>query len=182
MIDEVLGVNVAECAAQYAVAVCMNATPASHAEAVLAAIDEVRGVGRFWEPLRELERVAVETLPGFEEFLPEWRALVEERAQKERRNGWDSDVDRWRREVAQRPEGAEGLAKVARSTKRADDLRAWCRALVDAGDWKQALSANDATFSMSGTAKVYDRMELRARGFPNSDMSLPEGTERSAPN
>lgn len=143
LIDEVLGVNLAECAAQYAVAVYMTSTPRSRAEAVLAAIDEVCGVGHFWEPLREIERVAVGILPGFEEFLPEWRVLVEDRVQKERRSDWDSDATRWRREVVQRMEGAEGLAGVARSTKRADDLRAWCQSLVDARDWKQALLAYD---------------------------------------
>lgn len=141
MLDEVLGVDLAACAAQYVVATYMTAVPKSRAKTVLTAIDEVRHEGHFWEPLRELERVAVESLPGFEEFLPEWRALVEERACTERRSDWDSDEDRWLREVVQRMEGAEGLAKVARATKRADDLRAWCQALVDAGEWKHALSA-----------------------------------------
>ena len=40
-------------------------------------------------------------------------------------------------------EGAEGLAKVARSTRRADGLRAWCQSLVEAADWKSALPAFD---------------------------------------
>lgn len=143
MIDEVLGVDVAACAAQYAVAAYMNAAPLSRAEAVLAAIDEVGGMGHFWKPQRELEGVAVETLPGFEEFLADWRTLIEKRVVKERQSGWDFDAARWRREVVQRLEGIEGLGRVAHSTKSADDLRAWCRALVDAGDWKQALSAYD---------------------------------------
>jgi len=43
--------------------------------------------------------------------------------------------------VVQRLEGSDGLAKVARSTRRTDDLRAWCRSLLDVGDWKAALPA-----------------------------------------
>ncbi len=141
MVDEVLGADTVECAAQYVVSAYMTATPAERAEAVWAAIDEVRGVGHFWEPLRDIERVAVEPLPDLEEFLPRWRALIEHRTAGARRSDWDTDQDRWLREVVQRVEGAGGLAKVARSTKRADDLRAWCRSLVDAGDWNAAFPA-----------------------------------------
>ena len=82
MPDEMLGVNLAECAAQYVVAVYMTNPPECRGETVLAAIEEVRGVGHFWEPLREIERIAVETLPDFKEFLCEWRALIEECARK----------------------------------------------------------------------------------------------------
>ena len=63
MLDEVLGVDVATCAAQYVVSVYMTSTPKKRARAVLSAIDEMRGIGHFWEPLSELERVSVEPLP-----------------------------------------------------------------------------------------------------------------------
>lgn len=53
----------------------------------------------------------------------------------------DTNQTRWLREVVLRLEEADGLAKIARSTKRADDLRAWCWSLADAGDWEAALSA-----------------------------------------
>jgi hypothetical protein len=141
MVDEVLGAAPSECAAQYVVSAYMLAPSAGRAEAVRAAIDKVRGVGYFSEPLRELERVAVEPLPALGDFLPEWRALITSRVRSERESDWDLEEDRWLREVVQRLEGAQGLAKVARSTRRADDLRAWCKALVDAGDWKAALTA-----------------------------------------
>lgn len=159
MLDEMLGVNLAECAAQYVVAVYMTAAPESRGETVLAAIDEVHGFGQFWEPLHEIERVAVEVLPGFEKFLCEWRALIEDRARNERRSSWDSDADRWRREVVQRLEGPEGLASVARSTKRADDLRAWCAALVAAKDWKHALLAYEEAAEIVSD-KEYSRGEF----------------------
>ena len=143
MIDEVLGIDPATCAAQYVVSMYMTATPKNRGKAVLSAIDEMQGIGHFWEPLRELERVAIEPLPDLDDFLVQWKALVEERVQKDRKNDWDSDEDRWLREVVQRTQGPEGLAEVARASKRADDLRAWCRSLVEAGDWKGALAAYD---------------------------------------
>jgi tetratricopeptide (TPR) repeat protein len=143
MIDEVLGIDPATCAAQYVASMYMTATPKNRGKAVLAAIDEMRGIGHFWEPLRELERVAIEPLPDLDDFLVQWKALVEAKVPKDRRNDWDSDEDRWLREVVQRTRGPEGLAEVARASKRADDLRAWCRALVEASDWKGALAAYD---------------------------------------
>lgn len=141
LVEDVLGADVAECAAQYVVSGYMLAPVAERAEAVRAAIDEVHGVGHFWEPLRELERVAVEPLPDLAAFLPRWRALIENKPAGKRTNDWDTEEDRWLREVVQRLEGAKGLAKVARATKRADDLRAWCKSLVEAKDWQAALKA-----------------------------------------
>lgn len=156
MIDEVLGVDPATCAAQYVASMYMTATPKNRGRAVLTALDEMHGIGHFWEPLRELERVAIEPLPDLDDFLVQWKALVEERVQKDRKNDWDSDEDRWLREVVQRTQGPEGLAEVARASKRADDLRAWCRALVEAGDWKGALAAYDEAAELVSD-KVYTR-------------------------
>ncbi len=143
MVDEVLGTDVDKCAAQYVVSMYMIAEPDQRVQVVAAAIAEMSGVGHFWEPLHEMERVAVEPLTDLDEFLPRWRALIEDNAKTERRNDWDTDQDRWHREVVQRMEGADGLAKIARSTKRSDDLRAWCRMLVESRDWKAALTAFD---------------------------------------
>lgn len=141
MLDEVLGVDVAECAAQYVVSVYLTTAPAKRAQAVLAAMDDARDVGHFWNPLREMDRVAVEPLPGFSEFLPQWRTLVEARASNERKHDWETDSNRWLSEVVQRLEGTDGLARLARKTKRTHDLRAWCRAVVEARDWTAALAA-----------------------------------------
>ncbi len=141
LVDEMLGTDVAECATQYVVSAYMLAPVAERAEAVRAAIDEVDSVGHFWEPLREMERVAVEPLPDLAAFLPRWRTLIASKPATQRTSDWDTEEDRWLREVVQRLEGAEGLAKVARTTKRADDLRAWCNSLVEAKDWQAALKA-----------------------------------------
>lgn len=141
LVDEVLCADVAECAAQYVVSAYMLAPTSERAEAVRTAIDRVQGVGHFWEPLSELERVAVEPLPDLKDLYPRWRALITAKSAGKRTSDWDTEEDRWLREVVQRLEGAEGLAKVARATKRADDLRAWCKSLVEAKDWQAALKA-----------------------------------------
>ncbi len=143
MIDEVLGIDPATCAAQYVASMYITATPKDRGKAVLSAIDEMHGIGHFWEPLRELQRVAIEPLPDLDDFLVQWKVLVEERVKSDRKNDWDSDEDHWLREVVQRTQGPEGLAEVARASKRAADLCAWCRALVEAGDWRGALAAYD---------------------------------------
>lgn len=143
LVDEVLGTDVAECAAQYVVSAYMVAPAAQRAEAVRAAIGKVRGVGHFREPLRELERVAMEPLPDLAAFQLQWRMLIESPPADPRTRTGDTEEDRWLREVVQRLEGAEGLAKVARATKRAEDLRAWCACLVEAKDWPAALEAFD---------------------------------------
>jgi len=59
MIDEVLGVDVLDCAVQYMVCTYVTAAPPDRAEDVLAALDEVRAAGRFWALLAEMERVAL---------------------------------------------------------------------------------------------------------------------------
>ena len=141
MADEVLGVDVADCAAQYVVSTYMTIAPAERAGAVMAAIGDTDYVGNFWNPLQELERAAVEPLPDFEDFLQTWRALIQDAVAAEQSNGWGNDKDRWLREVVERLEGIDGLAAIARSTRRSEDLNAWCQALVDAGDWKTALAA-----------------------------------------
>jgi len=159
MVEEVLGVDVATCAAQYVVATYMTDVPEHRAKSVLSAIEDVCAVSCIWEPLREMERVAVEPLPGLDDFLPRWRALMERSAGGGRSSDWDTDEDRWLREVVLRIEGVDGLARVARSTMRADDLRAWCGALSEAGNWKAAFSANEEAAEIV-TDKNYSRGEF----------------------
>jgi len=121
MVDEVLAADVGECAAQYVVSAYILSPPATRAAAVRAALDEVRGVGHFWEPIEQMERVAVEPLPQLEDFLRAWRALLAQRPARPSRSDWDTQEDRWLREAVQRLEGPGGLAQLARSTRRAVD-------------------------------------------------------------
>jgi len=142
MADEVLTVDAGQCAARYVVSTYMTANPERRPAAVHAAIRATGDLGLFREPIAEMESVSVEPLPDLDEFLPRWRDLVEKQvARGATRRGWDSDEDRWLREVVQRLEGADGLAAHARATRRGEDLRAWCRALVEAREWKSALAA-----------------------------------------
>lgn len=174
--DEVLGVDANECAIHYVVSAYMTSDPARRAEQVRTAIDEMRGVGYFLEPIREMERAAVEALPGLDDFLSRWRVIVENEAAGDRRSDWDSEADRWLREVVERLEGSDGLAHVARSTKRGNDLRAWCESLAAAGDWKGALSASEeaaeiVTGSEYARAEFLDGAALAAQAMGAKDVS-----------
>jgi hypothetical protein len=140
MLDEVLSVDTAACTAMYVVASYMSVDHAQRADVVWTAIEEVHALGIFLQPLREMERVAVESLPRFDNFLHQWHALIEDR-RGEPDSEWDTDEDRWLREVIERTEGADGLAELARVSKRANDLRAWCHALTAANDWEAAFAA-----------------------------------------
>ena len=182
MVDEVLGVDVADCAAQYVVATYMTSVSAKRARAVMTAIDDMSYTGNFWQPLRELERVAVESLPGYDDFLQAWRALVQEAAAGKQRNDWDTDLNCWLREVVERIEGVDGLAAVARSTRRSEDLHAWCQALVEARDWKAAMAAYEEAAGIV-TDEVYpqgnflDGAALAAQELGRRD--LPRRFERA---
>ena len=139
LVDEVLTVRVHDCAAQYLVSVYMATALEARPEALRLAIGAVDGFSTFWEPLRDMERVATEPLPELDAFLPLWLACVEREPSSE--NEWEGDRDRWLREAAERLEGVAGLARLARQTGKPEALRAWCRALADRGEWAKALAA-----------------------------------------
>lgn len=140
-LDEVLSVDLGACAGHFLVSVYMSAPAATRAPAVLAAIDEVCALEYLPQPLHLMEQTAVESLPGFADFLPQWRALLEDRRGDERRSRWDNEMDHRLREVVERLDGIAGLAGIARSSGRSADLYAWCDALVAAEDWESALAA-----------------------------------------
>lgn len=116
LIDEVLSVDLAECAAQYVAAVYMISKRSQRVGAVKTAIEDMLEVGYLRRPLRQLERVAIEPLPGFDEFLASWSHLVSDLAQVQPMHEWDTGIDHWHREVTQRLHGTDGLAAIARST------------------------------------------------------------------
>lgn len=141
LIDEVLSSDVNLCATQYLVATYMVTTPEQRPEALRAALHEVNGLAYIWEPIRQLESVAVEPLPDLDNFLASWQTTVAKLASGPRGNGFDRDPDRWLREVVARLQGPDGLAGIARATRSIDDLRAWCQSLINAGDWASTRSA-----------------------------------------
>ncbi len=140
LISEVLAVEISACAAQYVTAIYMITEKEKRAKAFKETMLALYYEGHFWQPLEELEQTAIEPLPDFESFLGNWRHLLEKDIREGRRYQND-EQNRWLREVVRRLEGAGGLAKVARASKRAEDLRGWCQTLVSSGDWKSALSA-----------------------------------------
>ena len=138
-VDEVLGMEVGDCAAQYAVSAYITAAARHRPQAVLDALDAMAGLWHFSAPLHALEQVAVEPLPGFDDFLFQWREAVAGRAGS---GDWPTSEDRWLHEVVVRIEGPKGLGELARATRKVHDLRAWCDALISAGDWATVLEAN----------------------------------------
>lgn len=141
LVDEVLVADVDACARQFVVAMYMTSSAQRRAQAVLAAIRDVEGVGLFDAPLEALERTAVEPLPDFDDFVAAWRALIEMQvaeAVERRRDGWEQA---WLREVVARIDGPAGLGELARTTQRVEDLRAWCDACEQAEDWASARAA-----------------------------------------
>jgi hypothetical protein len=148
MVDEVLSVDVHECAARYVVSVYVTTPVEDRAEALCRSIDTVHGVGFFWQPLEQMERVATAPLPDFDEFLPRWVRHLEGQPPSE--SEWEGDRDRWLREAVLRLEGVTGLERIARRTKKPEALRAWCTELADRGQWAEALRAFDAAAELVG--------------------------------
>lgn len=187
MVDEVLGVDVDTCAKQYVVATYMTSTPADRPPAVWAAIEDVHSVGYFFEPLAELERVAVEPLPDFDAFAVQWRGLVEARLAGAGARGGYGHHNRWLHEVVARTQGPAGLAEIARRSGRAADLRAWCRALADGGDWPAARAAYQEAAALVGDGdhargEFLDGAALAAQVLASDDLDATlERCWRQAP-
>lgn len=145
MVESVLGVDVDQCVAQYAVSAYMLASPNDRAHAVYAAlVEDVQSISSFREPLRNLEKTTSKPLPEFDEFMLHWHALLEDKVKAERVS-WDRKEALWLREVVARREGPDGLAKLARRSRRGDDFRAWCAVLEEEEDWSALrLAAEEA--------------------------------------
>lgn len=148
MIIEVLGIDIDLCAKQHMVAAYMLSSPGDRVRAVIEAINEMEEIGYFFEPLHDMEEIAIEPLTGFEAFISAWRAHIEALVAKPRERCYARDEERWLREVVARTEGGEGLASLARSSTRPEDLRTWCNALVAARDWHAAYEAFEEAASL----------------------------------
>lgn len=184
--DEVLSVDLTECAAMHVVAAYISAEAQHRADAVSSAIRDVHGVAYLSEPLREMERVTVDSLPGFDAFVRRWRTLLEE-STGDRDGAWAHDEKLWLREAIERMEGAAGLAHLARTTRHADDLRAWCCALMAVKDWKAVLAAcveaaDKVTDGEYARGKFLDGAALAAKQLRRRDLpSRLEHAWREAP-
>ena len=148
LVEEVLGVDVHACVAQYAASVYTTAPLRDRADAVLQAIEQVEGVGTLLSPIKEMEEVSAGALADLGAFLPLWvKRLGRFRPSKE---DWDTAHERWLREAVFRVDGVDGLGRIARKTKRPQACLAWCDALAERGDWAAALRACDAAATLVG--------------------------------
>jgi len=170
MIDEVLTVDVQECAAQYAASVYLTTPLDERPHALAAAMDAVGGIASFWQPIEQMERAAPCPLPELDLFLPRWVELLE--SQQTSEGGWEGTRERWLREAVMRLEGVQGLERIARKSRRPEALHAWCEALVERGDWADALRAyDDAT-------KLADESHWRAHFLDGAALAAQELEQR----
>ena len=184
MADEVLTVNEHDCAAQYLVSVYLTTHLDERASALWRALEAVRGVGSRWSPLQQMQRAAAGPLAAFEEFLPRWIERLEREPASE--SEWETDPDRWLREAVLLTEGAAGLERIARRSKRAHALEAWCRALTEQGAWAEALQAFGDSVELAGTSfwrgAFLDGATLAAQQLGRDDLATyMEAAWRGAP-
>jgi hypothetical protein len=139
MVEEVLSVDLDDCVARYLLAKFMQAELGQRADAVLIALERTHGLGCVISPLNAMERALGQELPETDAFLDAWIARLQARTRAN--DEWESEEDRWLREAIGRRHGVEGLARLARSTRRPDAARAYCDAVKNTGDWKRTLDA-----------------------------------------
>lgn len=186
-VDEMLDVDISECVLRQGVAVYMTTPAAKRAEAVAEVLEQMGILGPTFQPLTDLERAAVEPHPDLNRFLRDWRKAVERRCTSQGPSDSDTTLDMWRREIIERLDGVDGLARLARATGRPLDLQAWCDALVNVGDWPAALDAfTEAAAAPKGTShhrgRFLDGAALAAERLNRVD--LPDRLElawRQAP-
>lgn len=175
LVDEVLTVDIYNCAAQYLASVYLTTPLADRAQAVHMAMQNVEAIAAFSQPLQAMERTATSTLPELSAFIPRWLQYLE--GQPSSRNECDGNRDRWLREAVLRGEGVAGLERIARKTKKPAALQAWCNALAQAGDWSGALSAYDAAVKMS-RASHWRGMFLDGAALAAQQLGRPDADNR----
>ena len=170
MVDEVVTVNVRECAVQFVVSVYVTTPAEERARAVFGVLETIQGLASFWAPLEEMERAASGPLPQLDAFVPRWVKHLERQPPSE--DEWEGDRDRWLREAILRLEGVAGLERIARTTKKPEALRAWCTALVAKRQWAEALRAYDEATTLTKSAwrgAFLDGAALAARELGRRD-------------
>lgn len=177
LIDEVLAIDVHECAVRYVLAVYSTTPLQDRADSVLSAIELVHPVASVCDPIAAMEQVLAGPLPELEAFLPAWVRRLER--VKTTAGDWESDHDRSLREAITRSEGIEGLERLARSSRRQAPMRAWCAAVVETGDWNRALRAyEDAAKLVTSAQWVGDFLDGAA--LAAQELGLADATAEVA--
>jgi hypothetical protein len=172
LVEDVLGVDVNACVAQYVASVYTTTPLPQRADAVLDAIDHANGVSSLLSPIKDMEDVSAGALPDLAAFLPLWvKRLGRVKAS---RDAWESDRERWLREAVFRLDGVDGLERLARKTRRPEACLAWCDALADRGDWLAALRAYGAAAKLVGRSHgrgmLLDGAALAAEELGRADL------------
>jgi len=134
LVEEVLTVDLQECASCYLTSAYHTTPPDERPDAVFRAFGIVESLAWLSDPVAAMEQVSPEPLPDLAAFLPSWT----ERLQREARGSWFGGA---LREAIARTEGTAGLARRARTSRQPEDLRAWGEALARQGDREAALEA-----------------------------------------
>jgi hypothetical protein len=173
LVDDVSGVDVHTCIAQYVTSVFTTTPLPDRPRAVFEAIENVKPIGSMLNPIAEMEGVSAGAVPDLGAFLPRWvKHLGRRRPSKDE---WGSDHERWLQEAVLRLDGVNGLEQLARKTKRPQTCLAWCEALVERGDWADALHAYDDSVVLVGKShwrgELLDGAALAAQQLKRSDLA-----------
>ncbi|MBY0276115.1 hypothetical protein K2Z84_12285 [Candidatus Binatia bacterium] len=178
MVDEVLSIDLHECTCRLVAAAYLTTPLAERADAVIAAIDLASGASYVDDPVDVIAAALDHEVPELDAFLPLWIARLEREAETGSADR-ESRYERWLRAAVGRREGIEGLARLARTTKRVEAARAWCEALVEKRDWKGALAAYEECAALvkahHARGELLDGAALAARELGRKD--LPEKLE-----
>jgi hypothetical protein len=122
-----------------------------------------------------MEAVSAAPLPDLQSFLPVWAEKL--RSVKSAARDWEDAHDRRLREAVTRAEGVPGLGRLARTSRRPEVVRAWCEAVRETGDWKDALRAyEEATQLVS--SPVWRGDFLDGAALAAERLGLQDRTER----
>jgi len=184
LVEEVLVIDARACVAHYVASVYTTTPLRNRADAILRALEQVEGVGTLLSPIKDMEDVSAGVLPDLRAFLPRWvKRLQRFRPSKDE---WETEHERWLREAVFRLDGANGLERIARKTRRSQACLAWCEAVADQGDWTAALKACDVAARLVREShwrgELLDRGALAAQELGRSDLSKRlEAAWRAAP-
>ena len=173
LVEEVLGVDVRACVAQYAASVYTTTALRERAGAIVRALEQVEGVGTLSSPIQNMEDVCAGALPDLGTFLPRWVKRLERF--RPSKGEWETEHERWLREAVFRMNGVGGLERIARKTRRPQACLAWYQALADRGEWTEALKASEAATrfvrQLHWRAELLDGAALAAQELGRPDLS-----------
>ena len=173
MVDEMLGVDLESCVLQYLISIYMTNPAPERAPVLMDALIDVNHLAYVRAPLTGLKSAAITALPDFEDFLIQWRALLQARSTAQA-DQWYRSEDNWLHEAVAEQEGVEGLAALARASGKSGDFHAWIAQLQEGQCWSEVLAASDeaagATDDPHERSPFLDRAALAAQELGYDDL------------